>query len=303
MSLPPFNGPEIDRQAPSDSDSHSEAPPQYDGLAPPTPRRIPTWATPFCSSASPVCSCWFFKSSCWFWARRLRRRMPASSPCRTPDCSSPWKPQPIWSPCWPPGSSFPCSGNAAFSTECAGIGQRRAARRQSSSPLACCWRSNAAGHVLHYPAQDATIDEFFLTSSSAWVTTFFGILVAPVFEEICFRGFLLPAFAIAYDWLSLPRTPEARLRWHTTATLTPISLIFSAVLTSILFAAMHAEQIAHIWAALLALFTISLLLTYVRVKTQSVAASAMVHAAYNGLVFLTVLIFTGGYRHLDRMTH
>jgi len=29
----------------------------------------------------------------------------------------------------------------------------------------------------------------------------------------------------------------------------------------------------------------------------------MVHAAYNGLVFLTVLIFTGGYRHLDRMTH
>jgi hypothetical protein len=27
----------------------------------------------------------------------------------------------------------------------------------------------------------------------------------------------------------------------------------------------------------------------------------MVHAAYNGFVFLTVLIATGGYRHLDRM--
>ncbi len=115
-------------------------------MASPRPPRAasPTWATPFCSSASPVCSCWFFKSSCWFWARRLRRRMPASSPCRTPDCSSPWKPQPIWSPCWPPGSSFPCSGNAAFSTECAGIGQRRAARRQSSSPLACCWEEQCS---------------------------------------------------------------------------------------------------------------------------------------------------------------
>jgi hypothetical protein len=28
----------------------------------------------------------------------------------------------------------------------------------------------------------------------------------------------------------------------------------------------------------------------------------MVHAAYNGFVFLTVLIVTGGYQHLDRMT-
>jgi membrane protease YdiL (CAAX protease family) len=50
------------------------------------------------------------------------------------------------------------------------------------------------------------------------------------------------------------------------------------------------------------LFSVSLVLTVVRVQTQSVAASALVHAAYNGFVFLTVLIATGGYRHLDRMT-
>jgi len=37
--------------------------------------------------------------------------------------------------------------------------------------------------------------------------TLFGTLVAPMFEEIAFRGFLLPAFAIAYDWLSL-RAPR-----------------------------------------------------------------------------------------------
>ena len=73
----------------------------------------------------------------------------------------------------------------------------------------------------------------------AWLITLFGTLVAPVFEEVCFRGFLLPAFAIAYDWLSLPRTAEARSRWQTTATLTPASLVFSAVLTSIFFALMH----------------------------------------------------------------
>ncbi len=152
------------------------------------------------------------------------------------------------------------------------------------------------------PPKTLPIDDFFLTPSTAWLITLFGTVVAPIFEEICFRGFLLPAFAIAYDWLSLPRTPQARIRWQTTTTLTPLSLIFSAILTSILFAAMHAEQIAHLWAALLLLFILSLLLTYVRVRTQSVAASALVHAAYNSFVFLTVIIATGGYRHLDRLT-
>ena len=151
------------------------------------------------------------------------------------------------------------------------------------------------------PPKTLPIDQFFATPLDAWVMTFFGIFVAPVFEEICFRGFLVPAFAIAYDFLSLKRTPEAELHWRTTTILTPVSLMFSAVATSLLFAWMHAQQIAHLWAALAALFSVSLLLTIVRVRTQSVAASAMVHAAYNSFIFIAVLIQTGGYRHLDRL--
>jgi membrane protease YdiL (CAAX protease family) len=146
------------------------------------------------------------------------------------------------------------------------------------------------------------IDDFFLKQSDAWMITVFGTVIAPVFEEICFRGFLVPAFAIAYDWLSMPRTPEAHMRWKSTTTLTPASLIFSAVLSSILFALLHAQQVAHIWTALAVLFSVSLVLTLVRVKTDSVASSVVVHAAYNFFVFLTVMIATGGYRHLDRMT-
>lgn len=153
------------------------------------------------------------------------------------------------------------------------------------------------------PPKAMPIDNFFLTPADAWLITLFGTLVAPVFEEICFRGFLVPAFAIAYDWLSLPHTERARIRWQTTTTLTPVALLFSAILTSIFFAWMHAQQLAHLWAALLVLFFISLVLTSVRVKTQSVAASTVVHAAYNFFIFLLVLIETGGYRHLDRMSH
>jgi CAAX protease family protein len=151
------------------------------------------------------------------------------------------------------------------------------------------------------PPKTMPIDEFFATASDAWLVTFFGVVVAPIFEEICFRGFLLPAFAIAYDWLSLPRTEEARTRWLTTSSLTPGAYAFSAVLTSVLFALIHAQQVSHLWAALLILFSVSLLLTYVRVRTQSIAASAVVHSAYNAFVFLTLLLATDGYRHLDRM--
>jgi hypothetical protein len=152
------------------------------------------------------------------------------------------------------------------------------------------------------PPRSRPIDSFFLTQTDAWLITLFGTIVAPIFEEVCFRGFLLPAFAIAYDWLSLPRTEQARARWQTTTTLTPAALIFSAVLTSLFFALLHFQQVAHLWAALLVLFTISLVLTFVRVKTGSVAASAMVHGAYNGFVFLMVIVQTGGYLHLERMT-
>jgi membrane protease YdiL (CAAX protease family) len=159
--------------------------------------------------------------------------------------------------------------------------------------------------VLNFVTQpkNLPIDDFFLTPSTAWLTTLFGAMVAPVFEEICFRGFLVPAFAIAYDWLSLPRTENARARWQSTASLSPDSLVFSAILTSVLFAAIHATQVDHMGAALLALFSISLVLTFVRVKTQSVAASTLVHAAYNSFIFLLTILATGGYRHLDRMSH
>jgi membrane protease YdiL (CAAX protease family) len=145
------------------------------------------------------------------------------------------------------------------------------------------------------------MDDFFRTPSDVWLVTAFGTLLAPMFEEICFRGFLLPAFAIAYDWLSLPKTPAAHERWKITTNLTTAGLVFSAILSSIFFALLHAEQLAHAWAALFVLFCVSLILTLVRIRTNSVASSILVHASYNFSVFLTLFLATGGYRHLERM--
>jgi len=147
------------------------------------------------------------------------------------------------------------------------------------------------------------IDDFFKTRSDVWLVTAFGIFVAPLFEEVLFRGFLLPAFAIAYDWLSLPRTPAAREAWHSTNKLTRNSLVFSAVLTSICFALLHGQQTAFTWPVLILLFCVSLILSYVRLRLRSVAASTLIHMSYNATIFLTAFIGTDGYRHLDKLAH
>ena len=162
------------------------------------------------------------------------------------------------------------------------------------------WTVQAISSLIPVP-KSIPMDNFFRTPSDVWLVTLFGTLLAPAFEEIAFRGFLLPAFAIAYDWLSLPRTPVALQRWQTTTNLSTAGLLFSAIVTSILFALLHAEQLAHAWGALFVLFCVSLLLTFVRIRTKSVACSALVHACYNLSVFIALFIVTGGYRHLDRI--
>jgi membrane protease YdiL (CAAX protease family) len=172
------------------------------------------------------------------------------------------------------------------------------------------------------------MDDYFRSRSDVWLVTVFGITLAPLFEELCFRGFLLPAFTIALDWLGpllryLAAFSFARLRGEEppqnfhffadskSAGLAPdtdnltfrsrTAILGASIITSILFALLHAEQLAHAWSAVIVLFFVSLALTAVRIRTRSVACSTLVHASYNLSVFITLFIATGGYRHLEKM--
>ncbi len=143
------------------------------------------------------------------------------------------------------------------------------------------------------------IDDFFRTSADVWLVALFGTFLAPVFEELAFRGFLLPSLASTWDWLR-GRADEASAgkdpRWSIAA------LAASCTLTSIAFALVHADQLAHAWAPLAVLFAVSLVLCGVRLWTQSLAASTMIHATYNGTIFTILFFATGGFRHLDKIT-
>jgi len=151
------------------------------------------------------------------------------------------------------------------------------------------------------------IDDFFRTSADVWLVALFGTFLAPVFEELAFRGFLLPSLASAYDWLRgnkrdtkddlivPPVVNNNDQRWSAAA------LVVSCALTSIAFALVHADQLAHAWAPLAVLFGVSLVLCVVRLWTQSLAASTLIHATYNATIFTILFFVTGGFRHLDKI--
>ena len=155
-------------------------------------------------------------------------------------------------------------------------------------------------HFVTEPKSPA-IDKLMHTPAGAWSVMVLGTLLAPLMEEIAFRGFLLPSLAIAYDWLSLDRTPAALRRWSETAGYSNAGLIFAAVFSSLLFALIHAPQLEYTWGPVALLFLVSLILSFVRVRTRSVACSTLVHLTYNLTIFIAALLATGGFRHLDRL--
>jgi uncharacterized protein len=163
--------------------------------------------------------------------------------------------------------------------------------------------AQAAEHLFKTPKESTDVLKLLDTPTSAWLTAIFGALIAPLVEEIAFRGFLLPAIATAYDWISLERTPAAYNRWRQTTSHTTGALVLAAVVSSAAFAALHGSQLHWPVGPLVILFGVSLVLSWVRIRFQSVAASALVHISYNGLLFLIMIIGTGGFRHLDKLTH
>lgn len=150
---------------------------------------------------------------------------------------------------------------------------------------------------------NSPIEKMISSTGAAWMMFAFGVTMAPFFEEMFFRGFLLPALCTACDWIAektqhtLPRPLDANghPQWSLPA------MIIASVLTSIPFAGLHVEQQGHSLGPFLLLIVVSLILCSVRLKFKSLAASTLVHASYNFLIFSLTLAVTGGFRHFDKM--
>ena len=79
------------------------------------------------------------------------------------------------------------------------------------------------------------------------------------------------------------------------------AMVVASVASSIPFALMHGDQTAYSLGPFLLLVCVSLVLSWVRLGTRSLAASVLVHSSYNLLLFSLMFLGTGGFRHLDKM--
>jgi uncharacterized protein len=130
--------------------------------------------------------------------------------------------------------------------------------------------------VLHRWIPDSLpITEYFKDRPSALLLGAFGILVAPLMEELLFRGFLYPALA----------------RWTGAAA--------SVIITASAFTLLHGAQLGYSWAPLLLIFVVGLTLTVTRVRTNSVATCVIIHMTYNFVLLLQSYIVTHGFRQMQ----
>jgi len=153
------------------------------------------------------------------------------------------------------------------------------------------------------PAPKSDTMDSLMNPHTGWLLMAFAVLLAPLTEELAFRGFLLPALATAYDWLALERTPAGIDKWQRSSMNSGSALAFAAVISSIPFALLHADQLSHAWGAVGVLYCVSLVLSFVRIRTHSLACSVLLHATYNFSLFAVVLLVTHGFRHIDKLGH
>lgn len=129
----------------------------------------------------------------------------------------------------------------------------------------------ALAAALHAPDETA-IQNLVTDRVSRVVVMLFVAWFGPLFEELAFRGFLLPL---------LERSTGG---WP------------AIFLTAIPFALLHGTTVRWSWQALLVIGLAGVVFGWVRVKTGSTTASALVHIGYNSTLAAFYLVQQAGVR-------
>jgi len=121
------------------------------------------------------------------------------------------------------------------------------------------------------------MDNYFHDATSAYMMAAFGITLAPLLEELFFRGLLYPMLR----------------RWFV--------LVVAVVLTAVAFASIHGAQLGYAWAPVLSIFVVGVVFTVVRVRMKSVASSFLMHCGYNFALFALLWLASDHYNHLEKV--
>ena len=123
------------------------------------------------------------------------------------------------------------------------------------------------------------VDKFFSETADAYLIAAFGVTLAPLLEELFFRGMLYPVL---------------RRR---------LGVAAAVALTAGAFASIHGAQLGYAWGPLLSIFVVGVVFTLVRERTNSVAASFLMHCGYNFALFATLWVGSDHFRHLEKVAN
>jgi hypothetical protein len=123
------------------------------------------------------------------------------------------------------------------------------------------------------------MDKYFHDAASAYLLAAFGMTLAPLLEELFFRGLLYPVLRRVFG------------------------LTIAVVLTAAAFAGIHGTQLGYAWAPILSIFVVGAVFTVARARTNSVAASFLMHCGYNFSLFALLWLASDHYRHLEKVAN
>lgn len=135
--------------------------------------------------------------------------------------------------------------------------------------------SKALERLVPFP-KEGPFEQFFKNPLDAYAFAVLATVFAPFMEELFFRGFLYPVLARR------------------------LGIVSGVLLTAFPFALIHYFEYKS-WGPVLIIFLVGVVLTLVRAKTGSVAASFIVHAIYNGVPVIAAIIISHGFQRLDKL--
>ena len=124
--------------------------------------------------------------------------------------------------------------------------------------------------------KDTPFEHLFDRPRDAYLLSIIAVTLGPLMEELFFRGFMYPVLARR------------------------MGAAWGVVLTALPFGLIHLPQYGWAWGAALVIVLVGVVCGIVRAVTRSVGASFLVHVGYNGAQMIIAVVYTHGFRHMEK---
>jgi hypothetical protein len=126
-------------------------------------------------------------------------------------------------------------------------------------------------------ANQFPLENLFNSRAAAYAIGAFAILVAPLMEEMIFRGLLFGIFE------------------------SQVGLRFATLITAILFGGLHVPEYWGAWNHMFLIFLVGLVFSLARGMSGSLAPSVFLHMGYNGSMMIALFISTQHFQNLNAL--